>query len=731
MANRFGRGVGAISPFDPKPALLDGLPAVQRGAGQDADALFQVGSELAGIFNRDADRQAQIEGKREGAIAGNDPKFRPTGSTGIKGAAYDQAALSTYVDNLDARMRRQMLETYETNKNNPAALKEALDALKLDLHEQNVAGIPEVEGQFNASFERLRLPFQVKAGEALETRNQDQAKAAALEANTASDAIIARHVESKPYHPQTQAAVRAELDAAAARDKALVGQGAMTETQAAANRIARERGAATREAIAAIDALPSVADVDKAEAAYKAKKAEGKLGKAGEDARTMDEIEAGFQRKRTQLATVGRQATAGVEKQVEDMLDRAQDGALPPVDEVARLRALATAAPNGEALVEQFDRRLSWVRTATTEGPDGVDRRTRELRKAAGPTPTKAQAEDIQFLDDLSAKLRKATVEDPIGLAEKQRVGVVEPVNVDDPAALKAGVAARATLARSLPAEINPDRKMLRPEEVKALERKIAMGGEAAVDTVQALVAGAGRDAPRLMREIGGTAPELAQAGLLLASGGSRQAARDILSAVAARNLEGGQKPVEVDNQTFRQVWREKIGDSLIYNSQDSQRIEKAARAIAATRLRTAASTKDGAAKEVMGQAIEEAFGGQRIDGKAIGGLGRVKTGWFSSAAVPLPTEVRADRFVDVLAAIRDDDLPGLSVPPIAGTRAAQVRNARPVAVPGGYRFALGDPGGSDPKWIQGQDGKPFVLLWDEVKGKLRERAPGAFIGGR
>jgi len=731
MANRFGRGVGEIKPFDPKGALPDGLAAVQRGAGAESEALFQVGSGLADVFNREADRQAVIEGKREGALAGNDPNWRPSGSTGLKGSAFDHAATSTYIDNLDARMRRRMLETYETNKNDPAALKGAFDALKQDLYEQDVAGIPVAEGQFNASFERLRLPFQFKAGDALETRNQDQARAANLEANTATEATVARVVESKPFHPQTQATVRAELDQAALRDQTLVKSGAMTATQAVANKISRERNAVTRETVAAIDALPSVADIDTAEATYKKKKADGTLGAAGNDARAMDEIEAGFQRKRQQLQTVSRQAGATVEKQSEDMLSRAQEGAMPPVDEVARFRATASAAVNGTLVVEQFDRRMSWIRTATTEGPDGVDRRVRELRKANGPTPTKEQAEDVQFLDDLSAKLRKATVEDPIGLAERQRVAPVAAVNVDDPAALATGVRDRAALARALPTEINPNGKMLRPEEVKAIERKIAMGGEAAVDTVQALVAGAGRDAPRLMREIGGTAPELAQAGMLLASGGSRQAARDILAAVAARNLEGGQKPMDVDNQAFRSVWVERIGDALIYNSQDQQRIEKAARAIAMTRLRTLGSNKDGAAKDIYGQAIDEAFGGQMLDGKRVGGIGRVKTGWFSTAAVPLPPEVRPDRFSDVLAAIRDDDLPSLAVPPIPGTRAAQIRNARPVAVPGGYRFALGDLNSNDPKFIQGQDGKPFVLHWDDFKGRLRERAPGAFLGAR
>jgi hypothetical protein len=729
MVNRFGRAVGAITPFDPKGATIEALPAVQRGAGQDSEALFQVGSELAGVFGRMADQQAQIEGKREGAIAGNDPAFRPSGATTLRGKAFDEAATSTYLDSLDASMRKRMLDVYQTNKDNPTALQAGFDTLKADLLQNDA--FPEIQGQVSASFERLRLPFAMKASEALESRVQDGARAAALEANSRSEGIVAATVESAPYSPRAQAVVRQELDAAASRDRKLVASGAMTETQATANRLARERSAVTREAIAAVDQIGTVDELDRREADYKARKAEGRLGKVGEDAKAMDEIEAGFSRKRTQLVTFSKQAGLSVEKQAEDMLSRAQNGAMPPVEEVARFRAIAAQAPNGAVQVEQFDRRMGWIRTATTAGPDGLDARTRELRKSYGPTPTKEQAEDLQFLDDLSGKFRKATVEDPIGLASRQRVAVVAPITMDDPAALRDGIRERAALARALPAEINPNGKMLQPEDVKAIERKIAMGGQGALDTVQALVDGAGRDAPRLMREIGGQAPELAQAGLLLASGGSKQAARDIIATVAARSLPGGQKPVEVDNGAFRQIWVDKIGTSLVYNSQDSQRIEKAARAIATARIQTLGNVKDSAAKEIYARAIEEAFGGQMIDGKPVGGIGRVKTGWFSSAPVPLPPDVRADRFSDVLAAIRDDDLPGLAVPPVAGTRAAQIRNARPVAVPGGYRFALGDPAGQDPKFIQGQDGKPFVLPWDAVKGVLRERAPGAFIGAR
>jgi hypothetical protein len=503
----------------------------------------------------------------------------------------------------------------------------------------------------------------------------------------------------------------------------------MSAEQAALNKIARERNIVVRENLASIDRYNTVEEAARGKSEWMKRKAEGKLGKAGEDIGAVDQIENGFDRKIQQLQTAGKQASGTIEKQSEDMLSRAQDGFMPGTEEVARFRAAASLAPNGPAAVAQFEQRMSWIRTATTAGAEAVAAKAREMRAAAGPTPTKEQAEDIQFLDDVTAKLRKTTTEDPIGFAERQRLTVVNPIVVDNPDALKAGIAERVATAKALPPQVNPDGKMLKPEDVKAIERKVAMGGEAAVDTVKALVAGAGRDAPKLMRELGGAMPELAQAGLLLSQGGSRQAARDIIAQVVARELPGGQKPVEVDTGTFRKIWVEAIGTSLVYNSQDSQRIEKAARAIAATRLRNVADLKGSDAQAIYEQAIEEAFGGQTVNGQKVGGLGRVKTGWFTSAPVPLPPDVRQGRFPDALAAIRDEDLPGLPVPPVTGTRAAQIRNAWPVPVPGGYRFALGDPAGQDPKFIQGQDGKAFVLPWEAISGKLRERAPGAFVG--
>jgi hypothetical protein len=58
---------------------------------------------------------------------------------------------------------------------------------------------------------------------------------------------------------------------------------------------------------------------------------------------------------------------------------------------------------------------------------------------------------------------------------------------------------------------------------------------------------------------------------------------------------------------------------------------------------------------------------------------------------------------------------------------ARDLQSAVPVAVPGGYQFAHGDPSSASPKWAMGEDGKPFVLKFDIIDQDLRKRIPAAF----
>jgi hypothetical protein len=59
--------------------------------------------------------------------------------------------------------------------------------------------------------------------------------------------------------------------------------------------------------------------------------------------------------------------------------------------------------------------------------------------------------------------------------------------------------------------------------------------------------------------------------------------------------------------------------------------------------------------------------------------------------------------------------------------RASVLHGAVPVAVPGGYRFATGDPRGDDPAYIGDAQGNAFVLPLEQLTPVLRTRVPEAF----
>lgn len=58
---------------------------------------------------------------------------------------------------------------------------------------------------------------------------------------------------------------------------------------------------------------------------------------------------------------------------------------------------------------------------------------------------------------------------------------------------------------------------------------------------------------------------------------------------------------------------------------------------------------------------------------------------------------------------------------------ARDFQKAMPVAVKGGYAFALGDVGGSAPMFIADEMGNPVVLDLEGLRPALEPRVPGAF----
>ena len=99
-----------------------------------------------------------------------------------------------------------------------------------------------------------------------------------------------------------------------------------------------------------------------------------------------------------------------------------------------------------------------------------------------------------------------------------------------------------------------------------------------------------------------------------------------------------------------------------------------------------------------------------------------------------VPAEVKQDSFDDLIEDIRYEDMPSNGVYPHAngkGVNIATFRAATLVSIGDGrYWAAMGEPESEDPQYLQGPDGKLFVLDLKRMMPALRRRRPDYFRGG-
>lgn len=162
----------------------------QAAAEQETVSVLASLSQTLGNW---ADQAAAEEGARAGAIAGNDPNYRPKGASTIRGRAFEKAATQTYLDNLDARMREDIANIADAHTGNPGEMVEAFAGMREVYRKRDV--FPEIEGKFDAAFKRATLAPVRSAERAVEGRARDK-RVAALENDLA---IRLRDLERNAY----------------------------------------------------------------------------------------------------------------------------------------------------------------------------------------------------------------------------------------------------------------------------------------------------------------------------------------------------------------------------------------------------------------------------------------------------------------------------------------------------------------------------------------------------
>jgi hypothetical protein len=115
------------------------------------------------------------------------------------------------------------------------------------------------------------------------------------------------------------------------------------------------------------------------------------------------------------------------------------------------------------------------------------------------------------------------------------------------------------------------------------------------------------------------------------------------------------------------------------------------------------------------------------------GGVADFKPGFFAGTQkVPIPKDVNAAQFTNLIKSIDDPMLQGMAQPPVGGdgrpVTAQQLQGGTLMAVGHGrYAVALGDPYSKDPQWVMAPSGDKFVLDLDALAPQLRYKLPGAY----
>lgn len=748
MPNRRGREVPTPD-FDPRNNVAQPLGAIARPSGAEQTVIAGAAEQLASTLGRYADEAAVMEGKAAGAAAGNDPNFRPREIPTLRGKAFDEAAVKTYHDNLDAALRTNMQTAYEANRDDPVALKTAFEGLHADMSAKHV--FPEVQGAFNKTFSTWSAAYRNQAQYNFE-KNQDDDNRAGLLRNLSivDDATKRAIVTLDPADPAVEGLVASGV----ARKQDLYGRaadaGAITQVAAEKGRRDASNQAYSGLVIGRAAKLSTPDELAAYREKFAADYANGKY-KNKLDGDGFDAVDTMLQRMQSQTATALSTATTALSKGLDDFVKREAAGLTPPAEEWQSLVQTARGVPGGDAMLALADGKRALARQLLNSSVDQADAVMGQLRdkfRSEGGVD-RQRAELIRFGDDLLKGERTALRTDQLGTAARRGiVAAVAPLDVgafatsqepqQSASMLAAQLRDRTAQAQAVGRQLDRAPQYLRPDEKQRIKEIVDQGGDRALLLAGAIAQGAGSDAPKVFNEIGEFAPVMAQVGGLIAEGGSLQAARDAMN--AARMKHEKLKVTGPNSSIFDTAMRGELGTAFTMAPEDQSRTIATARAISETRLTVAQlDPKDKQAETLYKRAAQEAAGAVYVGDVQYGGVASYRPGYWTNYKVAVPAGVRADAFRDVLGTLRDDDLNTLAVPPQTADgkpyRMRDLNAAIPVAVPGpngslGYRFAMNDPASSDdPKFIRGADGRPFVLPFDRLAPELRRRLPRGFIG--
>lgn len=666
------------------------------------------------------------------SVTGSGGGFRPMAGNSIRAQAYNAAGTRTYLEMLDATMRQDIATVYDRFGEDPAELDRALDALHTVHQSEHV--FPEIAGGYEVAFRRVAEPYRGQAARNLERRQEVENRAAFIARTEDMETSKARAIaEFDPDSEDAAGAIHAAQQAVDAHYDSAVARGIMDADDAEVAKVKSRQDAAARFYTKQAAALTSAEDVAALRETMRADFVAGKLD--GVDAGAWDAISSGLDRIERAKTAEARIARRALTRRGDQLADAVLAGADPMSADVSRFLLDAKTAPGGSEIAERTTARIEAAQALRSKTLPEAERYVRGLER----DPAARESGLAGFARTAFDRTEKAVRNDPVGAAET--IGLIEPQpdlfgDGADLATVAGRVTARIDVAEAVAEHYGVAPRYLRAGEAKALRALGDSDPAAAAEIAGGLVSGAGPAAGKVLAELGTDAPSLLQAGMILAGGGSAAAARDVIAGYG-KGPDGNRLPT-VKKEIRDAATADVYGDAYAGAPRDGAAIAAAAEAIAKARaVEAGIDPKSEDARLLYDRALQDAAGAVYENGVQYGGIAEVKRGgWLGSThKTVVPSSIRADRFGDVIDAIRDQDLaeaaPYMSAPPVDPDGkpypAADIKAARPVAVAGGYRFAFGDPMSDDPQWIAGADGRPFVLSIDGMRDRLEPRAPGAW----
>lgn len=638
---------------------------------------------------------------------------------------YNANATEIYLSRLDTAMRGQMLALETQHADNPAALAEALDAMKAGLTD----GLPpQAVALVQRNYETARFSAMTRSADAFQTRMKQEASAAFEENFSArtTDAVRLALAAAKNGEADTRLdAALAELD------------GTIDASPLAPADKARHRADAREQVLAArIEAGYDAQPAGPARAAYvKAFQddfAAGQGRAGGLDATAYGRINSGLVSRLAKDDAERARVAAAADKAIGGQLDFLEKGFTVNDGQRRSLReaAAATGDPAVIARADFLDGLANWQSAHVKARPEAV---TAQIDALNGRIAREGASENaltaLKTMEALRDTMERGLKTDPLAFAARAGVTKVEPLDFSDGPRLAASLTERVADAEAVSRHYGVAPRFFTSAETDALKKTLDREPLALPSLASALATGLGPDAPRALAELSDEAPLLAHVGGLVAATGDQRAAVDIAEALAARK-EPGYKSRLPTARELDGAAAAFAGDAFAGRAEGYQPALDAATALyerrALARGLDPSDLKAGPAADLFEQAFDEALGARMIGGVKHGGLAEVN-GHMTVAPPDLP----ADDLQALLSRLSADDLAD-QVPlgtangiPIA---LSALRRARLVAVtPGRYRLALGDMEGGDPRFVPDAAGGVFELDALALKRSQDKRGAGRF----